>query len=202
MPARRYEVSDGIVQLSRREIGAQMKYLRPISIGTIATLAAGLLIGVVPSRAGAAAVPSLVSPASGSASETGRKYDWGKTINDAGNAFTNRRLPEAWVDPLDANTPWSKGFTSIGTDQNTGRMCGIDSSEKLWCRSSNGVPEAVAPDMNWLKVSPGSSHICAITTDYELFCWGDNSVGQLGICLLYTSPSPRDRTRSRMPSSA
>ena len=25
---------------------------------------------------------------------------------------------------------------------------------------------------------------------------------ELGICLLYTSPSPRDRTRSRMPSSA
>ena len=25
---------------------------------------------------------------------------------------------------------------------------------------------------------------------------------QLGPCLLYTSPSPRDRTRSRMPSSA
>ena len=27
-------------------------------------------------------------------------------------------------------------------------------------------------------------------------------VDQLGVCLLYTSPSPRDRTRSRMPSSA
>ena len=26
--------------------------------------------------------------------------------------------------------------------------------------------------------------------------------GRSGICLLYTSPSPRDRTRSRMPSSA
>ena len=25
---------------------------------------------------------------------------------------------------------------------------------------------------------------------------------QLSVCLLYTSPSPRDRTRSRMPSSA
>ena len=25
---------------------------------------------------------------------------------------------------------------------------------------------------------------------------------QSGVCLLYTSPSPRDRTRSRMPSSA
>ena len=28
------------------------------------------------------------------------------------------------------------------------------------------------------------------------------SGGQVYICLLYTSPSPRDRTRSRMPSSA
>ena len=27
-------------------------------------------------------------------------------------------------------------------------------------------------------------------------------VGLSGACLLYTSPSPRDRTRSRMPSSA
>ena len=30
----------------------------------------------------------------------------------------------------------------------------------------------------------------------------DLSVNELFICLLYTSPSPRDRTRSRMPSSA
>ena len=28
------------------------------------------------------------------------------------------------------------------------------------------------------------------------------SPGQAGICLLYTSPSPRDRQKSRMPSSA
>ena len=33
---------------------------------------------------------------------------------------------------------------------------------------------------------------------YVLF----NVYGHLGSCLLYTSPSPRDRTRSRMPSSA
>ena len=34
--------------------------------------------------------------------------------------------------------------------------------------------------------------------------WGVNPTGfgQLPPCLLYTSPSPRDRTRSRMPSSA
>ena len=37
------------------------------------------------------------------------------------------------------------------------------------------------------------------------FNWYDNPIHatfKSGICLLYTSPSPRDRTRSRMPSSA
>ena len=34
----------------------------------------------------------------------------------------------------------------------------------------------------------------------DLIGFGDSD--QPGICLLYTSPSPRDRTRSRMPSSA
>ena len=40
------------------------------------------------------------------------------------------------------------------------------------------------------------------------FCFQDSPrrahsiAAQGGICLLYTSPSPRDRTRSRMPSSA
>ena len=29
-----------------------------------------------------------------------------------------------------------------------------------------------------------------------------NNAGAYNACLLYTSPSPRDRTRSRMPSSA
>ena len=31
---------------------------------------------------------------------------------------------------------------------------------------------------------------------------GHPAVSKIQICLLYTSPSPRDRTRSRMPSSA
>ena len=36
---------------------------------------------------------------------------------------------------------------------------------------------------------------------YEVVA-GDNNSARVQICLLYTSPSPRDRTRSRMPSSA
>ena len=43
---------------------------------------------------------------------------------------------------------------------------------------------------------------CAINPEYELediLRWGDYLMED---CLLYTSPSPRDRIRSRMPSSA
>ena len=35
-----------------------------------------------------------------------------------------------------------------------------------------------------------------------LYGLSDNEEPGFNICLLYTSPSPRDRTRSRMPSSA
>ena len=44
------------------------------------------------------------------------------------------------------------------------------------------------------KESDNPSHIATLQT-------GD-FFGEMSICLLYTSPSPRDRTRSRMPSSA
>ena len=43
-----------------------------------------------------------------------------------------------------------------------------------------------------------------VTVEHLLLALLDNSDAQdlLSSCLLYTSPSPRDRTRSRMPSSA
>ena len=41
-----------------------------------------------------------------------------------------------------------------------------------------------------------------LTTYGEEVKFGGGKVIRDGICLLYTSPSPRDRTRSRMPSSA
>ena len=40
---------------------------------------------------------------------------------------------------------------------------------------------------------------CGQRLDNKAEAW---QLPQGGICLLYTSPSPRDRTRSRMPSSA
>ena len=102
-------------------------------------------------------------------------------------------------------------------------MLAVKTDGTLWAWGSGGAgvlglgsstsyssPVQVGGLTTWASVSTGSAMSLAITTDGKLYGWGTNSNGQLGLgnttnyssCLLYTSPSPRDRTRSRMPSSA
>ena len=61
-------------------------------------------------------------------------------------------------------------------------------SEKI-----GGCDYVVATDHEEIKAHCQTHNIPALMTDKDL---------STGSCLLYTSPSPRDRTRSRMPSSA
>ena len=60
--------------------------------------------------------------------------------------------------------------------------------------------------MNYKKL--GNTEIDISTICLGTMTWGEQNTQKEGFeqmdyaCLLYTSPSPRDRTRSRMPSSA
>ena len=56
--------------------------------------------------------------------------------------------------------------------------------------------EAVAADKNIIDLYRARDRVDVILVDECQF------MTEAQICLLYTSPSPRDRTRSRMPSSA
>ena len=47
-------------------------------------------------------------------------------------------------------------------------------------RTVRTSPTRVAADKNWRSVSMGFFHTCAIRTNNRLWCWGDNSAGQLG----------------------
>ena len=47
-----------------------------------------------------------------------------------------------------------------------------------------------------------ASHLAVSKNGKYLYSIEDEGVAVFESCLLYTSPSPRDRTRSRMPSSA
>ena len=49
-----------------------------------------------------------------------------------------------------------------------------------------------------LQINPANVYINTIDVDYL----PASDIGENGDCLLYTSPSPRDRQKSRMPSSA
>jgi alpha-tubulin suppressor-like RCC1 family protein len=75
--------------------------------------------------------------------------------------------------------------------------CAVKTDGTLWCWGGNlsgqlgsdsiaVLPTAQTSDpvqvtgTTWKSVSAGQSHTCAVTVDGTLWCWGDNSEGQLG----------------------
>ena len=75
---------------------------------------------------------------------------------------------------------WSEaGTRSISVSDNT-LCCPIEFTQEILVRDATSF------------TLEGPTEVCA----------GDTSGYKITACLLYTSPSPRDRTRSRMPSSA
>lgn len=86
---------------------------------------------------------------------------------------------------------------------NIRNTCAIDLSLKLYCWGDNSTgqlgggnlwaeqatPLQVPAQANgYIDVSTGYSHTCARTADNGLWCWGDNSCGQLGIGPASTTP--------------
>jgi cysteine-rich repeat protein len=73
--------------------------------------------------------------------------------------------------------------------------CGVRQDGSLWCWGDNthaqlgdkttdakSTPVAVlVSGETWTMVAAGVSHTCALATSGSLWCWGDNSAGQLGI---------------------
>lgn len=60
----------------------------------------------------------------------------------------------------------------------------VDINGALWSwggwNKKNNRPERVGLDSDWLSVSSGYVHYCAIKKDGSLWCAGDNTYGQLG----------------------
>ena len=71
---------------------------------------------------------------------------------------------------------------------------------------SETFAELLEESLNSSEMKPGAvieAEVVDINGDYVIVNAGLKSESEIpASCLLYTSPSPRDRTRSRMPSSA
>ena len=95
-------------------------------------------------------------------------------------------LPTA--DEKDCTSGW---VAAARGDQHT---CGIRVDGSLWCWGDNafgqlgiGTQRARAeparagdPAQSWSAVAAGAGHTCAVDGDGALWCWGDNTHGQLG----------------------
>ncbi len=116
--------------------------------------------------------------------------------------------------------PWVLGFTlSCGDPTGPGEpdpeinriqagrdfTCALGDNRDIWCWGGNlqgqlgqgDVSARLAPtrvpiDEEFKGVSTDAlaQHVCAVTTDGDAFCWGENDFGQLGIGTLESRPSP------------
>lgn len=76
--------------------------------------------------------------------------------------------------------------------------CGIRSGELYcWGTAWSGSSQVSGPSLerignssDWESVSVGMAHRCGIRTGSELWCWGNNDVGQLGDGSKMSSPTP------------
>ena len=68
--------------------------------------------------------------------------------------------------------------------------------------SGSGVTSVTTTDGSFIDLTPNSATSGAVTVTADLSATGTAGATTFLSCLLYTSPSPRDRTRTRMPSSA
>jgi alpha-tubulin suppressor-like RCC1 family protein len=83
-------------------------------------------------------------------------------------------------------------FTSIVAGAS--HTCAIESNGAAWCwglgqqgqlgiggfTGTENEPVAVVSDKTWTQLAAGSAHTCGIATGSSLWCWGDNTRGELG----------------------
>jgi alpha-tubulin suppressor-like RCC1 family protein len=173
--------------------------------------AAGALLGTTPSAVSAGALYTC-------AVASGQAYCWGlQTNGKLGNQETdvfNVTTPAAvYTGGVLSGKTLTKisasGTSSASGAADQGMTCALASGAELYCwgygvagRLGNGAsvtsaePVAVAQDSGLAgktvsTLSVGWSHSCVTTTEAQAFCWGVNSVGQLGDGTTSSSNKPK-----------
>ena len=108
-----------------------------------------------------------------------------------------------FVDPTEAQTP---AYAELWRKLNAGEFV----ADKFVRYGKSGQRVVIEASYNPILDSDGrpykvvkfATDVTAVEEERERRVEADRQAAQVQACLLYTSPSPRDRTRSRMPSSA
>ncbi len=129
---------------------------------------------------------------------SGVVYCWGENfVGQLGNNISNAGSSKPVAVFAESGVLSGKVATKIATGQNFG--CVATSEPNVYCwgynfdgqygsggRSTSFKPVLVTPTGSLLKgktilkLTAGRSHACALTSDNQLYCWGYNSLGQVG----------------------
>ena len=122
-------------------------------------------------------------------------------ICDTGNKYLSKAFNKAWLQDnnlLDLKT-YGDLRDLINRRADQGEMISVNETDSLLVAYNR----MRASDVSQIPVMNNNKLMGILDEEDLLFAVSkDQSSFSNNVCLLYTSPSPRDRTRSRMPSSA
>ena len=139
-------------------------------------------------------------------STTGAAYCWGRnSFGQVGDGTTIDRLSPVQI--------IASGVTQIATG--TSHTCAVKTDGSVWCWGGDFVgqlgqatnelcpwtpnpypcakkPQKVAAlaALKAIEISAGQNHACARGADHSLWCWGNDSWGQIGDGMMLTSAPP------------
>ena len=120
------------------------------------------------------------------------------------SSLTSAALPSNISDLVESSAPAVVNITSRKEVKMQNSLRGFDEFERFFgIPRGRGFPQPQQPETRE-AVAYGSGFIFKggyLLTNFHVIDEAEEITVSLN-CLLYTSPSPRDRTRSRMPSSA
>jgi alpha-tubulin suppressor-like RCC1 family protein len=118
----------------------------------------------------------------------GSLYCWG--VQNNGELGTGVKSSVEYAPTrVGTDTTWTSVSTGLWT------TCGVQESGALWCWGANfangwlgvgdttsyfATPQAVGTGETWVDVANGYFGACALNDSAEMFCWGDNTRGEVG----------------------
>jgi alpha-tubulin suppressor-like RCC1 family protein len=89
--------------------------------------------------------------------------------------------------------PGGHEFSALTSNPAGNRVCGLAQDGRAWCwgfrDGSSGAgrsqvfagPDPVATDSRFVSISFGAEHGCGVDAARDVYCWGSNQLGQLGV---------------------
>ncbi len=113
-------------------------------------------------------------------------YCWGRNFHgQVGDGTAEQRLRPTAV---------HAGVLFAGVSPGGDHTCGVTAGGAAYCWGANSLgqvgdgtagsdrltPVPVAGGLQFGPINAGLAHTCAVTTEHQAYCWGNNNQGELG----------------------